>query len=136
MSAPAEVRFWAKVDKGGPDDCWLWTARVNTRRQGYGVFWDGATKVGAHRFSYELANGPIPAGMTVDHTCYVTACVNPSHLRVLTRSENSKLQRRALAPTCMAGHDRAEHWHVNPSGGGGCRECQRARRRLAAGVAA
>lgn len=22
---PVEIRFWAKVDRQGPDDCWLWT---------------------------------------------------------------------------------------------------------------
>ena len=32
-------RFWAKVDKRGPDDCWEWTGR--RYEHGYGNFWAG-----------------------------------------------------------------------------------------------
>lgn len=79
-------RFWKYVDKGG--DCWLWTGGVSS---GYGrVKEDAPSRVQlyAHRVSYEMANGPIPEGMVVDHRCHVPLCVNPAHLRVVTRKQN------------------------------------------------
>lgn len=86
-----EDRFWAKVDK--TDECWLWTAATN--RLGYGDFWDGTKRlsganriVRAHRFAYELQIGRIPDGLEIDHVCHVRSCVNPEHLRTVTRKQN------------------------------------------------
>lgn len=44
----------------------------------------------AHRFSYELVNGPVPEGHTLDHTCHVTLCVNPDHLQLATPKQQSE----------------------------------------------
>ena len=77
--------------------CWLWTAGIN-RLTGYGRFarrhGDG---VDAHRFSYELAHGSIPEGYDVHHACHVRACVKPSHLEALSRSDNLKLRKNRRA---------------------------------------
>lgn len=80
-------RFWKYVDTTA-GDCWLWTGGVSG---GYGLIREDApsrNKVGVHRLSYELANGPIPDGMVIDHRCHVTLCVNPSHLRAVTSKQN------------------------------------------------
>src|SRR3954468_18429534 len=75
-------RFWAKVEKTA--ECWNWTGY--TLSSGYGRFRgrragnDTASKVLAHRFSYELLIGPIPPGLVLDHLCRNTSCVNPAHL--------------------------------------------------------
>lgn len=81
-----EQRFWAKVEK--TDSCWLWTASVN-KGTGYGQFGlSHGNMVQAHRYSYELAHGPIPPGLDVHHTCHRRRCVRPEHLRATSRSVN------------------------------------------------
>lgn len=79
-----EERFWAKVNKTAT--CWLWTA--TKLPAGYGQCrWNGGMRT-AHRVSYEVAYGPIPTGLVLDHTCYDRACVNPLHLRAVTHKQN------------------------------------------------
>lgn len=84
----AEERFWPKVDKSG--DCWVWTA--NRLANGYGVFGKGGREAGlilAHRFAYELAYGPIPDGLVIDHLCRIHPCVRPDHLEAVTQKVNN-----------------------------------------------
>lgn len=82
-------RFWAKVDRRGPNECWLWTAARDSR--GYGVFKVGKKNQYAHRVSVVLSGGHFcsdaPIGM---HSCDTPACVNPAHVTPATMSDNTQ----------------------------------------------
>jgi hypothetical protein len=78
--------FWAHVAKAGPDECWPWTGC----RLGYGHGQGTAEgrRFLAHRRSWELTYGPIPAGIFVCHRCDPPPCCNPAHLFLGTNAEN------------------------------------------------
>ena len=86
-----KARFWVKVDKSGPNGCWIWTAYRNP--MGYGTFGLGGRKGRmflAHRVAYTILVGDIEDGFDLDHICHNPACVNPTHLRVCSRAENAR----------------------------------------------
>jgi hypothetical protein len=78
-----EERFWAKVNK--TEGCWEWTAAQD--KHGYGLFWDGERMRLAHRKSIEITTGEKPVGH-LDHACRNPSCVNPRHLREVSRKQN------------------------------------------------
>lgn len=89
------AKFWSHVRKDS--SCWIWTGRsTGGSSLKYGLFYVKVQSVrGAasrletvHRISYELANGVIPAGLFVTHTCDIPLCVRPIHLRTGTHQDN------------------------------------------------
>jgi len=80
-----ECRFWDKVEKLGPNECWEWKAYKTQR--GYGQFkYKEGTR--AHRIAWILTHGPIPKGLLLLHHCDNPPCCNPSHLFLGTQKDN------------------------------------------------
>lgn len=105
---PDSDRFWVKVDRQTDDSCWPWLGGISTT--GYGHTWrDGKTHL-AHRIAYELAVGPVPVDLTLDHLCRNRWCVNPAHLEPTTQRINNIRSdgpsgRNARLTHCLRGHE-------------------------------
>lgn len=151
MANGLPARFLSKftVNDNG---CWIWNACRDTK--GYGrVSVDGVARL-AHRVIYELLVGPIPEGLTLDHTCHNDAtceggydcphrpCVNPDHLEPVTSRLNTlrgqgRAAKAARRTHCDKGHEYTpDNTYARPEGNGKrrCRSCERLRsaRRYAA----
>jgi hypothetical protein len=128
-------------------DCQIWTGATD---RGYGrISVDGRVRR-VHRVVWEMENGPIPDGLTVDHLCRVRACCNTAHMELVTGAENSRraapyrpelirlgakrrrVERATLArgrsdTHCRNGHEYApENTYIGPNGYRRCRTCKRA----------
>src|SRR3954471_19352430 len=101
---PLAERFWEKVDKRGPDECWPWLGCKEKRsgRGRIGIRSKPKTVDYAYRVSWELANGhPIPPGILACHTCDNPGCVNDRHVFVGTQLDNmadAKAKGRLVRP--------------------------------------
>lgn len=92
--------------------CWIWERSLTTN--GYGHLRFGKSKdVLAHRVSYAAWHGAIADDQCVLHSCDVRCCVNPAHLSVGSKKDNSMqmVQRgrnkspASLRTQCPKGHD-------------------------------
>ncbi len=137
---PLAVRFWEKVEKRAPSECWEWMGCRGPN--GYGYVGEGAPsrKIrSAHRVSWDLAgNRELAAGEFVCHHCDNRACVNPSHLFAGTVQDNTddmarkgrgawqtgKQFRPPLRTHCLRGHEYTEANTYRFKGTGRiCRRC-------------
>ena len=86
-------RFWSRVDKQGPDDCWPWTAGTDDASgrpgTGHGAISIRGKTYRAHVVSFYLDGGvTTPDRPCVLHSCDTPRCCNPAHLRAGTRADN------------------------------------------------
>lgn len=68
--------------------CWLWLGATQNSGYGHTKLPRSRKSTGAHRLSYMLHVGPIPANSDVCHKCDTKLCVNPAHLFVGSRRDN------------------------------------------------
>lgn len=113
-------RFWPKVDRDGPNGCWIW--RGCTTGQ-YGVIAMDGRNVGVHRVALVLA-GRDPGALHVDHLCRTTLCVNPAHLEAVTPQENAR-RAHPQGTHCKHGHKfTPANTYIHPQRGSRhCRAC-------------
>lgn len=90
-------------------DCWRYDGALSWN--GYPIICVRGKKVArAHRVAYQIAIGPIPDGLHIDHVweagCRHRDCVNPAHLEATSQGENNRraaAKRRALKAAAMVG---------------------------------
>lgn len=91
LDAETLQRFWSSIERDTDSGCWIWKAWL--RPDGYGLFSIKGKAYRASRISWQIANGDIPKGLCVLHNCPQgdnPACINPAHLFLGTRQENTK----------------------------------------------
>lgn len=117
--------YWVDPETG----CWEWAKSRDGKR--YPMKWvDGAPHL-AHRWYWEQRNGPIPAGLVIDHVCANTFCVNPDHLEPVTQRENVMRSKGITAKNaqkthCAKGHPFNEaNTAFRKNGGRTCLACKR-----------
>lgn len=110
--------------------CWVFTG--STGNSGYGKLRVGRHQdYSVHRMSFTLLNGSIPIGKCVLHTCDVRRCINPDHLFIGTKRDNTldmiakgrHVSGPSLRTCCPKGH---EYSGINSKGRRICRICQSA----------
>lgn len=124
-----KARFWGYVAPVDANGCRLWQ---HIKANGYGRFYlQGRTRL-AHRVAFEWANGPIPEGFSLDHLCRNRACVEPSHLEIVTNRENilrgvGITAENARKTHCVRGHLLAPIHDPRRKQPRGCSICKRER---------
>jgi hypothetical protein len=129
-------RFMSKVAIDAETGCWNWLGAKD--RYGYGMYHHDGKKRRVYRVSWEDGNGPVPAGLVLDHfACDNRACANPAHVTPVTALQNvmrgvGQGALNARKVTCVRGHDLTDPTVVRIGDGTRvCRPCDAARHRKA-----
>jgi len=80
-------RFWGKVRKSNSGGCWEW---AGGKSHPYGRIKIKGKYYYAHRVSWFIANGAIPPGKLVCHSCDNHFCCYDGHFFLGTTKENMK----------------------------------------------
>jgi hypothetical protein len=83
-TAPEDI--YARLVPDPDTGCLLWTG---CKGYGYGQVKIRQRHLLVHRVAWELARGPIPEGLEIDHLCRVRHCANVDHMELVTHKENT-----------------------------------------------
>lgn len=85
------LRALTNVNKQA-DGCWISWYSIGSHGYSQIGWQDGGKRhaVLGHKAAWTVANGQVPAGVTLDHTCKTRRCVNPAHLRLLGNFDNAR----------------------------------------------
>jgi hypothetical protein len=114
-------------DCGYETPCLIWQRSISPN--GYARLRAKGTPFYVHRLLYELEVGPLPSGdewwhVHLDHLCRQRACINPSHMEVVTHAENCRRGRkvklsledaRAIRTSTLSNKTLAQHYRVATS---------------------
>lgn len=122
MTARQVIEHYSQRQDNG---CVYWTGTIEGR-SGYGIVRFNNVNFRAHRISWSLVHGEIPAGKILDHQCHNESarlgfcfggpscmhrrCVNPEHLALSTHVDNIKASPlttgsiHAAKTNCPKGH--------------------------------
>jgi len=105
-------RFWSRVDKRGPAECWVWRGHVD--RDGYGRLNVGSGARYVHRIAWMIRHGFIPPATTVVNRCGTRLCVNVRHLKTVERRDLLDQQGfgRLASYVAREGHSRVHAKHI------------------------
>lgn len=133
MNLSLQQRLTARLAPDAETGCLLWTGARNS--SGYGLIRVHNYPHLVHRVAWELENGPIGDGMTIDHVwargCFNRNCANVAHMEVVTSRENtlrgnSAAARNAVKTHCPKGHPYDDqNTYLDPRGKRNCRTCAR-----------
>ena len=84
--APVTLEWLLSNTTADEKGCMNWTGAITG--DGYGLAKAFGKYMTTHRISYILANGEIPDGLCVMHSCDNHQCINPDHLSVGTVRDN------------------------------------------------
>jgi hypothetical protein len=87
MSGELREKFCGNFKISAPENCWLWAGRRTAA--GYGSFY-ALGEGRAYRVAWILFQGQIPKGKWVLHRCNQKLCVNPNHLYLGSREDNTR----------------------------------------------
>ncbi len=113
------------------ESCWEWTGSKD--QYGYGRIRFNKVNMLAHRISFKIHKGEIPENLVIDHICRNRGCVNPEHLRAVTKSINSKENTASftalnlLKTACPHGHKYTGNNLLVSGKKRYCRTCSRGR---------
>lgn len=82
-----EKRLFRQIKKL-PSGCWVWQGI--SMSSGYGIFSLNGEQTSTHRAAWTIFRGEIPSDLFVLHSCDVRLCVNPDHLWLGTREDNTQ----------------------------------------------
>ncbi len=69
--------------------CWNWTGGVRNKQFAYGRLNYRGQSWPAHRLSFQVFRGDVPADMMVCHRCDNPLCINPGHLFLGSALDNA-----------------------------------------------